>query len=135
MDITNDEGWPLVAINDDGIRPAGKPDECFYCHQKIGQPHKKDCGVVKRKVLIRYTFEIVEDVPHYWTEQDFDFNRNESSWCLNNALDYIREYADKTCGCTCFLKNAGAELVRDVDDTPHREINPTTLDEESSPSE
>ena len=25
---------PLVDPKDDGIRPAGKPDECFYCNRK-----------------------------------------------------------------------------------------------------
>jgi hypothetical protein len=37
------DNWPLVAPNDDGIRPAGPRDACFYCRQKVGQPHKPDC--------------------------------------------------------------------------------------------
>lgn len=28
---------PIVKKDDTGIRPAGKPDECFYCHSKVGE--------------------------------------------------------------------------------------------------
>lgn len=30
------DSWPLVLENDDGIRPAGDSDRCFYC----GMPEK-----------------------------------------------------------------------------------------------
>jgi hypothetical protein len=40
---------PLVLPNDDGIRPAGNSDECFYCNQKIGTSHKEDCVCLQKK--------------------------------------------------------------------------------------
>ena len=33
--------WPTVHEKDDGIRPAGRPDQCFYCKQsKIIFPNR-----------------------------------------------------------------------------------------------
>ncbi len=50
--------FPLVDKNDDGIRPAGKPDQCFYCQQKVGSEHKKDC---RKGVMDKYIIEAVKD--------------------------------------------------------------------------
>jgi len=58
--------FPLVVPGDHGIRPAGKPDECFYCSQRIGVPHKPDCVMVTKRVRVRYSFDIEIDVPHHW---------------------------------------------------------------------
>lgn len=48
--------WPLVDPNDDGIRPAGKPDECFYCNSKVGEEHGRQCCIVTKLVRLEYTF-------------------------------------------------------------------------------
>lgn len=42
--------WPTVSADDPGIRPAGKPDECFYCHAKVGELHWPECCVVVKDV-------------------------------------------------------------------------------------
>ena len=47
--------WPLVDPKDDGIRPAGRPDECFYCRQKVGEPHGQKCVIVNKLVEMRVT--------------------------------------------------------------------------------
>jgi hypothetical protein len=62
--------FPLVDPRDDGIRPTGAPDECFYCKQKVGTPHLCDCTAVHQKVRIRATFEIDVSMPHHWTRND-----------------------------------------------------------------
>lgn len=41
----------IVLVNDSGIRPAGKQDECFYCNQKVGQLHKTDCVMISQLVI------------------------------------------------------------------------------------
>lgn len=55
----------LVLKNDDGIRPAGKPDACFYCKQKVGTPHCDDCITLLRKARIKITFELDAFVFHH----------------------------------------------------------------------
>jgi len=109
--------WPLVDPNDDGIRPAGPPDACFYCGQQVGQPHGATCVIVEKVVRLRYTFEVDVKVPHHWTKADVEFHRNESSWCANNAVDEI-EAQDGNCFCERF----SAEFVEVLDDAPTREL-------------
>ena len=98
-------GMPLVLIDDDGIRPAGNPDKCFYCQQKVGTPHKQECVAVHKKIKAKYTFEIEVEIPFHWSPQDFEFHRNESSWCANNAVRDINELIkneDAPCLCDKF---------------------------------
>lgn len=93
---TKTTSWPRVLPNDNGIRPAGKPNECLYCHSKVGQLHGQKCGCVEK--LVRYdvlsdgvevgTFERYD--PHDWDKHNCEFHKNESSWCANNAKDEIK---------------------------------------------
>lgn len=116
-----DIDWPLVVQNDDGIRPAGKPNQCFYCKKYIGEPHGKECVCVTKRIKVRYAYEIEVDIPHFWTAEDFEFSRNESSWCASNAEGHIEQYLktrNEECPCSYFK----AEFIEDVDLTPKREI-------------
>lgn len=114
------DGWPLVVENDDGIRPAGNPDECLYCRQKIGQPHGSECVCVTKRVKLRYTIEIETDLPHSWDKDMIEFHRNESSWCTDNLIDELQEYVDEG---QCLCLSSECEFVRVVDSTPKRRIN------------
>lgn len=80
-----------LVTRDHGPRPAGKPDECFYCNQKIGEAHKADCVMRSRTVVVRVTTEYVVDVPEAWSESDIESHRGESSWCAFNGLVEISE--------------------------------------------
>lgn len=95
-----------VTPNDNGIRPAGKPDECFYCHQKLGQRHKRDCVVPQQTVKVRLVLVFERSVPACWTKDDIDFDMNESSSCKDNLLDEIKEYIKKFRGCACPIGSA-----------------------------
>lgn len=55
----------LVRKNDGGIRAGGKPDECFYCKQKIGTPHLDNCPCLLRKARVKITVELDAFVPNY----------------------------------------------------------------------
>lgn len=111
-----DGQWPIVAPNDDGVRPGGLADRCFYCNQKIGDPHNLDCVIVHKRVRLRYTFEVEVEVPHYWTEADTLHHRNDSTWCANNAFADIDANSPGGCPCPIFK----CEWVGIVDDTPAR---------------
>jgi hypothetical protein len=84
--------WPLVHRSDDGIRPAGKPDECFYCNQRIGDKHGPECVAVHKKVLVKIEMEIEIEVPSFWDEDAINFHYNEGTWCANNIPELIQEY-------------------------------------------
>lgn len=102
------ESWPVVLVNDDGIRPAGLPDECFYCHQKVGQPHTFECVTVTCINCYGVYMEDANSVeisndptftvkvgtytrhdPVSWDDHDCNFHKNEGSWCADNAFDGI----------------------------------------------
>lgn len=111
--------WPIVLENDFGIRPAGEPDTCFYCNQKVGQEHLRDCVTIKKKIKVRYCFEIEIDVPHFWESDNVEFHLNESSWCADNAVGELVEYQEKQeeqgwCMCDSFY----GEFIEVVDDCP-----------------
>lgn len=94
-----------VDPDDDGIRPAGPDDACFYCRSRVGELHDKDCVAWLRRVKVRYTFEIETDMPTGWDEEEIAFHWHGSSWCSTNALDEIREYIEEEhngCACQCF---------------------------------
>lgn len=104
MVTANEAGhpWPRVTVDDDGIRPAGRPDECFYCSQTVGDEHARDCVIVTRPIVMDICVDLPErtlrgtwalDVPHSWDEEMIRFRYGESTWCADNLLyesDHIR---------------------------------------------
>jgi hypothetical protein len=77
----NRDNWPVEKF---GIRPAGKPDECFYCRQKSGDQHAPECVIRERTVLVDVIIQMVMTVPEKWTPDTIEFSLNESSSCANN---------------------------------------------------
>jgi len=109
---------PIVLPDDDGIRPAGKPDECFYCRQKVGTPHKQDCVIPSRKVKVRYSFDIEIEVPWEWDKHMIEFSRGESSWCASNAIEELEKYESESEGCLCGVFDC--EVLEIPDAPPYR---------------
>ena len=96
--------WPLVDPKDNGIRPAGKPDECFYCQSKVGEPHGRECVIVTKSVTLEYRILIDVEVPHFWNDDDINFHRNEGSWCAGNAVNELvcfKEELEARGECLC----------------------------------
>jgi hypothetical protein len=107
------EDW---IVDERSVRPAGKPDECFYCQAKVGEQHKSECVLRRRTVVVRMTIEHVIDVPEDWDASNIEFHRNESSWCANNAkadLDRVFDRADQD-GATCLCGRVHYEYVREA---------------------
>lgn len=109
-----------LPIDDDGVRPAGKQNECFYCQSPKGQ-HKDDCVCVKRTVVLRMTVDYVIEVPRSWSAQEIEDHRNLGSFCLTNDIWKI---AEEDCHCgraeVSFVREATAEDV--AESVPEREI-------------
>lgn len=108
-----EENWPLVTEHD--TAPAGRPDECFWCQQRIGNPHAQDCSRVVKTVQLKYTYLVEVTVPHHWTEKDVEFHRNESSWCADNSLDELEAHMSAN---ECLCPRFSCNYIADVDETP-----------------
>lgn len=95
-------------------RPAGKPDECFYCQAKIGDDHRKGCVIRSRTVMVRVSFDLIREVPEDWEASMVEFHMNESSSCADNLIEEISTQAERL-GCACgvtegvFLREATEE--------------------------
>jgi hypothetical protein len=106
------DNWPLVDLKDDGIRSAGEPDECFYCNQKIGQPHGPDCVCVKKKVRVTYVVTATIEVPHSWCAEQIVACENHDGWGFN-----IAEWGNAQ------FDNVECSFIETVDETPSRLVN------------
>ena len=102
-----------LLVRPEDARPAGKPDECFYCKAPMGAPHKWECVIPTKRVRLRTTFEYEVDVPRSWDAENIEFHRNESSSCAQNIIQDIETFAEAEFnGCLC--GHAETEFVRDV---------------------
>lgn len=81
-------------------RPAGELDECFYCKNKIGKPHKMGCVIKSKTVIVRYSIEVMVDVPMDWEKDNIEFQRGESSWCADSIIIELENHS-KDMGCIC----------------------------------
>lgn len=108
--------WPLVTVNDDGIRPAGEPDECFYCNQKVGQPHDRDCVIIKKRVRVVYTVEAIIEVPHSLDADQFMAFENHDGVWWSTIECMASGYGNSE------LIGGSAAFIRTEDDTPQRKL-------------
>lgn len=70
--------WP---VGNEGIRPRGPRNRCFYCNQPLGSQHLADgsnfggpCAIRRRTVVVRgkNRRDRVVDVPENWTAAMID---------------------------------------------------------------
>lgn len=93
------EDWTVGA---EGVRPAGQPDRCFYCREKVGSQHAPGCVIRSRTVVVRTIIEHVMTVPEDWEISTIEFT--DGSWCADNFaedLADIVERLDKVGKCLC----------------------------------
>lgn len=97
-------------VGEYSVRPAGKPDECFYCEAKVGEQHKPNCVIRKKTIVTRLTIDFVDSVPENWDKDVIDFHYNDSSWCASNILNRLEERDNFRCLCDV----ASFEYLRDA---------------------
>ncbi len=110
--------FPKVLPKDDGIRPAGRPDQCFYCHSMVGEEHKRDCVTIEKLVEIEFTVRIPVKVPHGWDQRQIDFRYNDSSWCADNLPSLFEEAVELSKDHGCLCPKSKAKYIQTLDDTP-----------------
>jgi hypothetical protein len=104
-------------VGEYSVRPAGKPNECFYCGVKVGEQHKEGCTIRSRTVNLDVTIHMVMDVPEDWSEEQINFHYNMGSWCASNLLSYL-EIREENERCLCNItdvKYAGEAAEEDED--------------------
>lgn len=91
-----------VVTEQHGPRPAGSPDECFYCRAPVGGLHEDTCVMYEREIAIEVTVRYKVRVPQHWTEEDIMFHRNEGTWCAGNIIEELEErFGDDADVCMC----------------------------------
>jgi hypothetical protein len=81
------------------MRSASTKNRCFYCHQSIGDEHKNDCILLKKKHIIQVQIELEMDMPASWDKESIEFFLNEGSWCSDNITIYIEKVMETGCLC------------------------------------
>lgn len=95
-------------VGDYGIRPAGKPDECFYCGAKIATEHRMECVIRDKTVVVKVEMELVVKVPEDWDQNNIEFKYNDSSSCQDNIIQEINSMVERMnndASCSCGLIN------------------------------
>lgn len=93
-------------VREADVRPARADGTCFYCRAPLGAQHVQGCVIRSRTVVVRVEIDVVIAVPQDWTSESIDFHHNEGSWCSNNMLEQLGEWAaaDDDCrrpACSC----------------------------------
>lgn len=119
-----------LEIKDNGVRPAGSPDHCFYCGICVaGQEHLPDCVMRQRTVVLRLEIEFVASVSDYWDEEQIHFHRNEGSYCTGNDIKDIA----RSCGyevsprpgghlSRCGCETGKVTYVREASEDDHKDL-------------
>jgi hypothetical protein len=88
-------------VEDYSIRPAGEPDECFYCNTKKGSEHKKDCVIRRKTIILKAEVTMIVERPETWTGEEVENVYNEGSWCADSLIDMLKEQIKRTERCLC----------------------------------
>lgn len=88
----------IFTVTAKAMRPALSEQVCFYCRQPIGSTHAENCVLVVKTVTVKMEVEYEVEVPAHWDAKDVEFHRNDSSWCMSNALRELLKIND---GCHC----------------------------------
>ncbi len=77
----------------------------------MGEEHAQNCVCRKRTVVVEYKFTVCLEFPVDFSDKDIEFNRNDSTWCANNALMEL----DNTCEAgRCLCPRFEAKYIREA---------------------
>ena len=100
---------------DNGPRPAGKPDQCFYCGQPLGADHATDCVCRQKIVMIKVEMTIPFLVPASWNEDSVEFQLNDSSWCADSIEhDLVKYMKAKSDDAPCLCEHFTGTYLREA---------------------
>lgn len=110
-----------LPVTDDGIRPAGDPDHCFYCKAPKGT-HNDGCVCIKRTIVMSVTTKLLVEIPAYYSEEQIHFFYNEGTNCSDNQIgalyDQMQRMTEAEVGCAC--RNTRCKYIREATEEDHR---------------
>ena len=118
-----DIGTGIVMPEDE--RPNRRDGTCFYCSQKIGDPHETGCVILRRTVVVRVTVDVVLAEPRDHDKGLIEFHYNDGSWCSDNMFDAMGRWAAQERGegeCVCSCAVMRVEFVREATEDDHAEL-------------
>lgn len=117
----------ILPVYEDGVRPAGPTDKCFYCDCSKGSEHLQSCVMRHKLAVFEITVQYISIVPASWDEDQISFHRGESSFCLGNDIDQIYEESKAENGICNICRRTKVQFLREAtyDDidflTPHKQ--------------
>lgn len=91
-------------------RPAGNPNECFYCHRQLGEQHSEECVIRTKTVVVDFNFRTVLAVPEKWSNDNIEYHYNNR--CPDDILREFAERENKIGRCTCDISEV--TFIRDA---------------------
>lgn len=107
---------PVVQPDDYGIRPAGEPDRCFYCHRQVGEFHKDGCVMITKPVKIKATLYCEIDVPQHWDKERIEYHFNDGTWCADNLLNRLNRELEERGTDFCLCPYSKIEVIDNYKD-------------------
>lgn len=120
--IVVDDDRPNV-VRWGGVVCKSAETHCRYCRAGVGTPHRFDCPIPRKTVLLKVHANLIVDVPQNWTDEDVEFHFNESSSCTDNVLNNLTRQTARlgaTQGCSC--GSVQVEYSREATESDHREL-------------
>ena len=92
-----------MIVTEKACRPG--QTTCLYCSQEVGTPHNVDvCVLIQKKIKLKISFEIEDEIPAHWEDENIDFFYQEGSMCHDSFIDRLLERQKEraeTTGCMC----------------------------------
>ena len=106
-----------------GPRPAGDPDQCFFCKQPIGSQHAAHCVCRMKTVVLTLAVNIVVPVPTNWTDDEVESYFNDSSHCKNDLARAVGRMIDRFDKGECLCSRATVAVLRGATEDDHRHLH------------
>ena len=85
-----------IIVSEKAIRPEGENDRCYFCKQRIGEVHDKQCETVRNIVWAGFggCFEL--ELPSYMQDKDVDnYLKDIINKMYDVAITHIRDNCRK----------------------------------------
>lgn len=109
-----------IESKDDGRRDKiGYPDSCAYCYNSPGEPHKPDCHVPQKTVVVELTVRMVIDMPRVWDADMINFSMNDSSACTSRYFDQLFVESNQSPNLCTTCHRTEMTYLRDATENDH----------------
>ncbi len=101
------------AVRAGDARPLGKPDECFFCKQRMGSAHNDDCVILNERILEATPIGVWQPIDTYRDGDRVLFwfpNGERGNGGMETAMAFRDEDGELRTGWTHGGPNAGSDF-------------------------